>query len=81
MIVDVQPGSKCASVKGVVKWKTKTWETFTNLGNFVHWPYISQKCDLAKPPIDSCPGSTSQESFEYISKTSWNCVTKNSLTW
>ena len=25
-------------LKGVVKWKTKTWETFITLGNFVHWP-------------------------------------------
>ena len=38
-ILDVQPRSKCASkqpLEGVVKWKTKTWENFIILGNFVH---------------------------------------------
>ena len=25
-------------IKGVVKWKIKTWEIFVTLANFVHWP-------------------------------------------
>ena len=34
-----------------------------------------------KPPVDNRLSSTSQKRFEYVSKTSWNCVTKNSRTW
>ena len=68
------------SLKGVVNWKTKTWETFMTLGNFLHWPWISWKCDLGKPPVDNRLSSKSQKRSEYASKTSWNCVAKNSLT-
>ena len=36
---------------------------------------------LANPSIDKRLWSTSQQSFEYISETSWKLVNKDSLTW
>ena len=44
-------------LKGVAKSKTKTWETFITLENVAHWPWISQKYDLSKPPLDNCLSS------------------------
>ena len=51
------------------------------LGNFVPWPWISQKYNLANLSVGNRLCSTSQKRVSHVSKTSWKRVHINSLTW
>ena len=54
--------------------------------NFYHsWKFCALTINFSdvwarKPAVDTHLSSTSQKCFEYVSKTSWNWVTKNRLT-
>ena len=65
-------------LRSVVNWKTKTGKIFITLANFVHLPYISQKCDLSE---SFCRQTIFAVRLTNMLNTSQRLFNKNSLAW